>query len=89
MRLDTCSFFWVLVEVPTWKTKVNDVTLVLLVDDDSSVRESVAEMLAAKGYFILQAENGQDGLDLLKKTPHFPVWSCSIWRCRSWMDASS
>lgn len=47
MRLDTCSFFWVLEEVPTWKTKVNDVKLVLLVDDDSSVRESVAEMLAS------------------------------------------
>jgi CheY-like chemotaxis protein len=46
--------------------------LVLVVDDDSSARESMAEILDAKGYCVLQAENGQRALDVLKKTPHSP-----------------
>jgi CheY-like chemotaxis protein len=32
----------------------------------------MAEVLEAKGYCVLQAENGQRALDALKKTPHFP-----------------
>ena len=51
---------------------LNDEKLVLVVDDDSSARESMAEILDAKGYSVLQAENGQKALDVLKKTPHFP-----------------
>jgi CheY-like chemotaxis protein len=50
----------------------NDEKLVLVVDDDSSARESMAEILDAKGYRVLQAENGQRALDVLKKTPRFP-----------------
>jgi CheY-like chemotaxis protein len=50
----------------------NDEKLVLVVDDDSSARKSMAEILDAKGYRVLQAENGQKALDVLKKTPHFP-----------------
>jgi len=46
--------------------------LVLVVDDDSSARESMAEILDAKGFCVLQAENGQKALDVLKKTPRFP-----------------
>jgi CheY-like chemotaxis protein len=52
--------------------KSNDEKLVLIVDDDPSVRASMSELLDAKGYAVLQAENGQKALDLLKKTPHFP-----------------
>src|SRR5271163_1756265 len=50
----------------------SDEKLVLVVDDDLSVRESMAELLDVKGYCVLQAENGQRALDVLKKTPHFP-----------------
>ena len=39
--------------------------LVLVVDDDSSARESMAEILDAKGFCVLQAENGQKALDQL------------------------
>ena len=46
--------------------------LVLVVDDDPFVRESLSELLAAKGYSALQAENGQKALEVLKKTPRFP-----------------
>jgi CheY-like chemotaxis protein len=51
---------------------LSDEKLVLVVDDDSSARESMAEVLDAKGYCVLQAQNGQRALDVLKKTPHFP-----------------
>ena len=50
----------------------SDEKLVLVVDDDTSVRESMSELLNPKGYLVLQADNGQTALDLLKKTPHFP-----------------
>ena len=46
--------------------------LVLVVDDDPFARESLSELLAAKGYSALQAENGQKALEVLKKTPRFP-----------------
>jgi CheY-like chemotaxis protein len=72
IRLDSCSFFSVRVEIVMWNDDLNDGKLVLVVKDDSSARESMAEMLEANGYFVLQAENGQKALDLLKKTPHFP-----------------
>ena len=50
----------------------SDEKLVLVVDDDSSAQESIAEILDAKGYCVLQAEDGQKALNVLKKTPHFP-----------------
>jgi len=45
---------------------------VLLVDDDQDIRESLSELLDASGYVVLQAENGQIALDVLKTTPRFP-----------------
>jgi CheY-like chemotaxis protein len=45
---------------------------VMVVDDDPSVRESMSELLNPKGYVVLQADNGQTALDLLKKAPQFP-----------------
>ena len=35
---------------------------ILLVEDEASVRELVRETLALRGYRVLQAENGEDGL---------------------------
>jgi len=37
---------------------------VLLVDDDSTVRESLSDVLVAEGYVVVPAENGQQALDL-------------------------
>ncbi len=49
-----------------------DERMVLVVDDDPGIRESMSDLLHTKGYSVLQAENGQRALDILKKTPQFP-----------------
>jgi CheY-like chemotaxis protein len=54
------------------KPKPTDERLVLVVDDDSYIRESMSELLHTKGFSVLEAENGQRALDILKKAPHFP-----------------
>jgi two-component system, chemotaxis family, chemotaxis protein CheY len=46
--------------------------LVLVVDDDRSVRESLSELLHMEGYAVLEAENGQEALEILENTPHPP-----------------
>ena len=53
-------------------SKLTDEKLVLLVDDDPLGRESLSELLDAKGYSVLEAENGETALEVLKKTPYFP-----------------
>jgi CheY-like chemotaxis protein len=53
-------------------TKLTNEDIVLVVDDDPFVRESLSELLDAKGYSVLQAENGQKAIEVLKKTPRFP-----------------
>ena len=45
---------------------------ILVVDDDTDVRESLSELLDEKGYSVLQAENGREALDVLKNVPHAP-----------------
>jgi CheY-like chemotaxis protein len=45
---------------------------VLVVDDDACVREGLCELLNLKGYSVLEAENGQQALEVLKTTLHFP-----------------
>ena len=37
----------------------NDEKSVMVVDDDPDVRESMSQLLEAKGYVVLQADNGQ------------------------------
>jgi two-component system, OmpR family, response regulator CpxR len=49
-----------------------DQPLVLVVDDDSDVRDSISQLLDAKGYSIIQAENGQKALNILKSTSRIP-----------------
>src|SRR5687768_11544927 len=41
--------------------------LILLVEDDLSVREFLAQCLEAAGYEFLQAGSGQEALDLFRK----------------------
>jgi CheY-like chemotaxis protein len=52
--------------------RLNDEKLVLVVDDDRSVRESMSKLLDSRGYSVLQAENGEEALHVLKTTHHFP-----------------
>jgi len=42
---------------------------ILLVDDDPTVRGSLSEVLLAEGYVIVQAEDGQQALDLVNRSP--------------------
>jgi CheY-like chemotaxis protein len=45
--------------------------LILVIDDDPDLRESVADLLQIHGYLVAQAENGQTAIDMMKqlKTP--------------------
>jgi CheY-like chemotaxis protein len=71
-----------------WNGKPINEKLVLVVDDDRSMRESLAGLLDVKGYSVLKAENGQKALDVLEKAPRFPCVSfCLTLRCRLWTDA--
>jgi DNA-binding response OmpR family regulator len=42
---------------------------ILLVDDDAAVRDSLTDVLAAEGFFVIPAENGQQAIDLANKSP--------------------
>jgi two-component system chemotaxis response regulator CheY len=39
---------------------------VLIIDDESDVRDALKLQLSANNYQIIEAENGQEGMDLLK-----------------------
>ena len=48
--------------------KAQSARRILLVDDDPTVRDSVNNVLASEGYFVIPAENGQQALDLMTKS---------------------
>ena len=48
------------------------VETILVADDDPEVRQSMSLFLDAKGYSVVEAENGQQALELLKRVPRFP-----------------
>ena len=56
--------------MPTAKTLARK--LVLVVDDDADIRESVSQPLDINGYCAVQAENGQKALTILKETTPSP-----------------
>jgi CheY-like chemotaxis protein len=41
----------------------------LIVDDDTAIRDSLAELLEGEGYEIRIAENGQQALDICRSSP--------------------
>jgi CheY-like chemotaxis protein len=41
--------------------------LILLVEDDTDIREEMAALLQSEGYRVAQARNGRDALDQLKQ----------------------
>ena len=55
-----------------WKGKPVNEKLVLVVDDDPSMRESLSSLLGVEGYSVLEADNGQKALEALEKAAHFP-----------------
>jgi CheY-like chemotaxis protein len=46
--------------------------LVLVVDDDLFLRRSFSRVLNAEGYSVLEAENGQNALEVLEQTTYAP-----------------
>lgn len=47
----------------------SDQTTILIVDDDSLVRESLKEILSYRGYSCLEAGDGKEALEFLNKNP--------------------
>ncbi|MDO8490874.1 MAG: response regulator [Dehalococcoidia bacterium] len=43
---------------------------VLVIDDEPDVRAFVARVLALEGYHVLQAEDGDEGLSVLRRLPN-------------------
>ena len=46
--------------------------LILVVEDDESIRESVVELLESENYHVAAATNGQEALDYLRSAPVLP-----------------
>ncbi|MCM2278145.1 MAG: response regulator [Oligoflexia bacterium] len=42
----------------------------LLIEDERDIRESVREILEFEGFQVLEAANGREGLEILKKVPN-------------------
>ncbi len=50
---------------------------ILIIDDERSIRRALREILEFEGYQVYEAENGQEGLDLLKSNQYDLVF-CDI-----------
>jgi len=46
--------------------------IVMLIDDDQDVRTTMSELLATEVYSTLEAENGKEAIEVLKKAPRLP-----------------
>ncbi len=51
---------------------------VLLIDDDQNLRETLAELFTSEGHRVLEASDGEEGVDLLQKMP--PDVALCDWR---------
>jgi CheY-like chemotaxis protein len=60
-------------DVPANRTLAVQGTLILLVDDDSAVREITAKMLRNLGYDVVEAGSGGAALDLLAREPRISL----------------
>ncbi len=47
-------------------------TCIAVVEDDDDVRETVGDLLASEGYAVLQARNGREALELLRRADPLP-----------------
>ena len=48
-------------------------TTILLVDDDSDIRDGMSALLEMEGYKVVQAENGQAALQVLEQMDRLPL----------------
>jgi two-component system response regulator AtoC len=48
---------------------MKDRTLILVVDDERSMRKNVNDILAHEGYSVMEASNGEAALEIIKTTP--------------------
>lgn len=48
---------------------MNEKPTILIIDDEVKIIEIVKTFLESKGYFVLTAENGEDGFELFKSNP--------------------
>ena len=66
---------------------------VLIVEDDADTRDMLHALLSIAGFNAVAAEDGLEGLHLLRtvrhRAPDIPVLSCSTSRCRGLVAASS
>jgi CheY-like chemotaxis protein len=53
--------------------------LVLVVEDDTALREEVAELLQSDGYQVLEASSGARALEILRATPHVDLVLLDLW----------
>src|SRR5256885_2129723 len=56
---------------------------ILVVDDESEIREGLELLLRSEGYGVSSAETGQSGLEKLKKLPYALLRRGRIWRDRT------
>jgi CheY-like chemotaxis protein len=57
---------------------------ILLIDDDLELLDAMSEFLKIHGYATLQAQNGQNALDLLKKMAAYSSFSIYVDACARW-----
>jgi len=50
-------------------TEAQNQGLILVVEDDTDIREEMAALLEGEGYRVAQARNGQEALERLKQAP--------------------
>src|SRR5215831_939349 len=55
-------------QTPSDRSALPRARRILLVDDDSSVRGSLSDVLVSEGYEVVQAENGQQAVDLANQS---------------------
>jgi CheY-like chemotaxis protein len=53
--------------------------MILVVEDDEGIRETVAALLEDEGFSVLRAENGQIGLSALRRTPEVALVLLDLW----------
>jgi len=66
-----------------------DAKMVLLVDDEETVREVGKEALQALGYSVSVARDGKEALGLYEKQSTDSMWCSWTWPCRVWTGGRS
>ena len=59
-------------------TKTSKGSLLLVVDDSLTLRQTLSKALSKFGYQVVQAENGQDALDKLKEHQNIDLVVCDV-----------